>query len=279
LTATQEVLASLSTCYPGASIEIVVISPDQALAWLETANTMNRPVMSGRVAMYANDMKAGRWVFNAQAICFDANGNLIDGQHRLWACVESSIPLIAVVARGLPKIAQNTIDIGARRTAGQAAHLSGITNGNALAAIARLILTYDRYDKQFGKTGRAPTQTEVSTYTIENWREMDAALRISMKCGKPLHVATIAGFCYFVFSRIDQKAADAFFDKLIKGGCPNTDPLFHLRERLLQHTNARYTVRREDVIALFFKCWNYHRQGRPMRHLANKANEALPEIV
>ena len=49
----------------------------------------------------ARDMKAGHWRLTHQGIAFDPAGVLIDGQHRLWAIVESDTTLLAWSAAAL----------------------------------------------------------------------------------------------------------------------------------------------------------------------------------
>jgi len=80
--------------------------------------TGNRNCKPRVVAKYASDMTEGRWVDTHEPIAMSVDGNLIDGQHRLAAVIESGRPQyfwVAIydtqqTARGLP------IDCGAVRT-------------------------------------------------------------------------------------------------------------------------------------------------------------------
>ena len=69
----------------------VLITPEIAEAWL-TQNNNNRPVSAGVIRKYARDMRADKWLFTGDAIRFDKNKNLIDGQHRLMACIAAETP-------------------------------------------------------------------------------------------------------------------------------------------------------------------------------------------
>jgi hypothetical protein len=62
------------------------------------------------------DMTAGEWPLTHQAIAFDEQGNILDGQHRLWAIVESGKTIEMVVGRGLAAEVRDFIDQGIPRT-------------------------------------------------------------------------------------------------------------------------------------------------------------------
>lgn len=69
----------------------MTVTPNQAANWLEHANNHNRKLSDRLVQQYARDMRSGRWRLTHQGIAFDTRGNLIDGQHRLWAVVEANV--------------------------------------------------------------------------------------------------------------------------------------------------------------------------------------------
>jgi len=91
------------------------ISPQTAESYLNY-NKINRPLRKGLVEKYASDMLNGLWGMTHQAIAFDEQGNILDGQHRLWAIVESGKTIEMPVARGLAPEARDYIDQGAPRT-------------------------------------------------------------------------------------------------------------------------------------------------------------------
>lgn len=85
----------------------------------------NRPVHQSQVNKYVQDMRAGMWGRNHQGIAFDRDGILMDGQHRLWAVVESGITVMMPVTWGLDREAQLTIDSGLKRTTADVAAIAG----------------------------------------------------------------------------------------------------------------------------------------------------------
>ena len=95
---------------PTYTVRTMIITPDLASEWLG-GNVRNRPVKQPVVDAYAADMAAGRWRDNNTAIAFDRHGTLIDGQHRLWAIIESGCRIRMIVATGL---APDSIEVFAR---------------------------------------------------------------------------------------------------------------------------------------------------------------------
>lgn len=103
---------------------IMDVGPDKAANWLE-GNTHNRPIHQLRVDQYAADMKAGRWRLTHQGIAFDVNGILRDGQHRLWAVVESGCTVRIPVTFNLASEAIEEIDNVKARSVCDRMNISG----------------------------------------------------------------------------------------------------------------------------------------------------------
>lgn len=78
------------------------ITPTTAKSWLvPEINRDNRKYRPRHAADLAREMEAGRWTFNNDAICFGADGRLLNGQHRLHAIVISGKAQEMFVIRGM----------------------------------------------------------------------------------------------------------------------------------------------------------------------------------
>lgn len=122
-----------------------VINPQMAKAMLAN-NQGNRAVMKRVVSKYAADMTDGRWALNGATIVVSPSGRILDGQHRLMACVEANVPFQAMIVEGVEEDAFKTIDGGTPRTAAVIASMHGITSGVASAAGATSVLILQHYD-------------------------------------------------------------------------------------------------------------------------------------
>src|SRR5688572_11095199 len=114
-------------------LSIETITPETAKAML-AQNTRNRHLRSKHVQHLAEAMRGGRWTMNGDTIRFNGNGELIDGQHRLAAVIESETPITTAVIRGLDFAAFDTIDTGAKRMAADALTIDGESSSLLLAA-------------------------------------------------------------------------------------------------------------------------------------------------
>ena len=90
------------------------ITPDMAAQMLER-NTMNRNISQLNVTRYANDMASGAWEQNGETIKIAEDGTILDGQHRLWAIIESGVTVTMIVVYNVRKEAVGSIDSGVTR--------------------------------------------------------------------------------------------------------------------------------------------------------------------
>lgn len=81
------------------SIEVVDVTPELATRWLEKNHPNNRPVAWNRVGAFANDMRSNAWKLTHQGVCFDGDGHLIDGQHRLQSVLQATVTVQMLVIR------------------------------------------------------------------------------------------------------------------------------------------------------------------------------------
>jgi hypothetical protein len=128
----------------GVRIEKVAITPDKALEWLAT-NDGNRPVSMSRVRQLARDMIDGVFELTHQGIAFDAEGRLIDGQHRLWAVAESKKTVTMFVCWGLKRQeVVHYIDDGRPRSMADKLGYGGIDTNKRIVSIVRTMLMHYR---------------------------------------------------------------------------------------------------------------------------------------
>ena len=98
------------------TFELVKITPLMAETFL-SRNFGNRTPKKSTIEGYARDMLDGKWQLTHQAIAFDADNDVIDGQHRLYAVILSGMTIPFYVARYGRKesIANLNIDTQVRR--------------------------------------------------------------------------------------------------------------------------------------------------------------------
>lgn len=63
----------------------------------------------------------------------DSDDNVLDGQHRLEAVIQAEKPIQIMLGRNLNPSIFNVVDIGSKRTAGDALEIMGSTKGRTIA--------------------------------------------------------------------------------------------------------------------------------------------------
>lgn len=243
------------------------ITPTKAEQYLKTNNN-NRPLNEKRKSTLAIAMSKGDWDFNGDAIRFDQNGVLLDGQHRLSAVIASGVTIKTMVVYGLPPKVFDTIDVGATRTAADVLSISGENNAHVLASTARLGFMWE-------KTGAPssyynPTNREIERYIDENpsIREHTNSI-VRMGWVKKFLAPSIGAFCMHAFKKSDlSDYADGFFDALNAGHITRTDcPVFLLRETMISDKLSRDKMPKRYKIALVFKAFKKYVAGEPSKTL------------
>ena len=121
------------------------ITPTKATRLLNR-NTSNRKLRPGLAERYAGDMKNGNWTECTAPIVIYEDGEVADGQHRLWAIVESGTTQTFIIAKGVSRASGLNIDTGLPRNLVDNARISGIDTdlSTRLVAVARVIGTGNR---------------------------------------------------------------------------------------------------------------------------------------
>ena len=266
----------------GMTIEWATIDQSDAMRWLER-NESNRNARARVVNAYARDMREGRWLATGETIKFDRHGNLIDGQHRLLAIVESGQAQQILVVSGIDPAVRGVIDTGAVRTGGDALRMHGIggTNPMALAASARLLVLWE--------SGRLPTMTsgmrgeDRATHseiiaTVERRPDLlDAvhdATRDYQRIGIPPGPQAMART---VLADVDAADAMLFWDSLAGYATEGEkDPRAVLLFTIRQMREAGQLRRPGESIGLVFTAWNAWRDKQTIRHLTTRDGKGKP---
>src|SRR5688572_23502672 len=112
--------------------DIVGITPDIATALLEQ-NPENRHVSQRQVELFAEDMRHNRWKLNGEAIIIARDGQLNDGQHRLWAVIAAEKTVDMLVVYGVERDTRDTLDMGRQRTSADVLSMEGVKQSGTAA--------------------------------------------------------------------------------------------------------------------------------------------------
>jgi hypothetical protein len=241
--------------------------------WLE-GNILNRVIKDRHVKFLADQMKRGMWKQNGSTIKFTSDAILLDGQHRLWACIESKTPFTTLVAEGIDKDAFPTIDTGnASRTAGDVLNIAGHKQNSALIAQAAMhVMNYRTSDLNTFKK-RVPRQ-DVLTFVEANPELLELVTLTRCTKSDVRKQAAVAIAICFMAKKHPQPARN-FLRKFMTGEeLTAKSPILILRHRL----NSTDRLRPNERLALTANAWNAYVANRQITHL-KITGSSFPKIT
>ena len=247
--------------------EIQTIYPQQAKELLKL-NTRNRPLASRHVNLLADEMRSGNWKLNGETITLSGDA-LLDGQHRLAACVLANTPFDSFVVEGADSDCFDTIDVGKKRTNADTLQIKGEKSYVVLAAALRVIHYY------YNEIGENPgdAYTQLTNIHVQKLLEWHPGIRTSVaRFPKPSYKALvpISHVCafHYIFSLIDPNLADEFMDKVATGAnLSEDDPVAVLRNKLILTKLNNLKIESKFLRAYLIKTWNAVREGRTIRNI------------
>lgn len=255
------------------------ITPEMAETMLEW-NDRNRPVTPGKVKDYAEAMLHGRWHYTGEPIVFSRE-RILDGQHRLLACITAGTAFDALVTFGVPDDSFAYIDIGKKRSTGDIFAINGVKNHLIMAAAITWVVGYDA--NTLGAAARSVKLDHAQLYEqYEKHSGLQDSAWVAQLFG-PAKLASPSMMCafHYICSRKSRAEADAFFRRVAEGlgFTGKRDPAYRLHKYLVDAAIANQRPGRSVAAALTIKAWNASRRGRDVGVLRFDADEAFPRII
>lgn len=257
------------------------ITPEVAADILYNHNPRNRRTTQSLINRYARDMAEGRWHNTGEPIIFNQEGNLDDGQNRLYACIKAEKSFKVMVVRGVEMEAQKYMDSGKGRTAADALSLDGHdVDTRRVAIVARSILQFE--------TLQNPTPAEIVDFAEQNLKVLAERALTAKRIQDAIGGSSGSyGAAAWYLSELDADAANEFFTALEYGtNLDDGDGRLVLRNQIVRNggkissphlkrggTGAQ-ALRRD--LTVIFKAWNAWREGRSIARLGYWRTEIFP---
>lgn len=249
------------------TMERILVTPEIAQAWLDK-NEGNRKVKTRHVEALARDMTAGRFLYTADPIRFDTDGRLIDGQHRLLACVKAGVPFETLVVYGLPPSVQSAIDTNAVRSPSDTLAMMGFHYTSPLASAARLL-----HAEKIGHvavTNVAVSKAEILDI-IERHKELPSSVNDVRHKRLPTGIppAQIAVVVYVGRHLLRVPDVASTFLNVMVSGVPfyDGDAAHACRERLIRSAGGGTIMNQGARWRLIKHAWNLFSSGQKMQQI------------
>lgn len=257
-------------------LEMMLITPEIAVE-LMARNLRNRPLQMHWVKSLADAMASGEWMTNGESIKIDADGNLIDGQHRLAAIIKCGRPMMMSLTTGVPTNAFSTLDQGKRRSGADVLALNGDKNVKAVASALRTIVFLGG-----GQTSISGIRTAALIAARQKhpdvvyWTERYIGLRML----RQIAPASVIGIATLGSSAWGSDTADFFLEKLATGEMLDAgSPVYVLRQRLIESKRGGASIHQLMLIGLLVKAWNAYVLGKRIKLLRMHPGEPVQALA
>ncbi|SDH55871.1 hypothetical protein [Microbacterium sp. 77mftsu3.1] len=277
------------TSWDGMRAEFVYMTPERAGRILER-NTSNRTPSIDRIRGLVEQIQNGQWDNNGASVVISADGILIDGQHRLYAIVESGQAQVILLVTGAGGETILTIDSGKVRTFKDYLEIQ-YPDKKDHASIASAVSLLSRWEQGvraaalFGSRGGRSFRADnhaMSDFYVENRMHVDYIVQHTNRMGRK--VAQWKGFkralviATHVLELIDRNDAEVFLEKVINGeGLEAGSPILAFRRQAERRRQGNESTPADMWLALLFKAWNAYREGDQVQNLSYRRGGAAPE--
>ena len=263
--------------------QVRTITPEEALELLKF-NTRNRPLKKNVVIDYARQMKDGLWKTNGEPIIISDGNVILDGQHRLAACVKSNTPITSVITTGVDASVFDTIDTGIVRTGGDILSIDGVKNANHISAGITKYFIISRSRTSVTMDGTQAlrkikmSKQEILSFYKKNASVCNEVTIFADACRKKIGLmktSQISGIMLHLIldkhhpvDRVKDFFRQLFFDENVTN---NTITI--LREKLLKDQIGQYKLTPSARDAYIKKTWNSFVKGKELKNLIYSAKD------
>ena len=268
-----------TTATSSENLQLITVTPEMATEWLDKMGA-NRKLNMSHADRLAEDIKRGDWHQTGDPIRFDRKGNLVDGQHRLQAIINSGRAVELYVARNLDSKAMAVIDTGKARSIADVFQIRGVENGRKLAAAIKQIFYLD--NDRMASSGPAISQMQADRTLKAHPYLPDAVAKVVEAPAIQPHAQLAAVYC--VAHEKHPRKADQWLAAVQKGeSLRSGHPVYVLREKLLdmRGTGSTTQMRGPAVAAMMVRSWIFFNAGElkgiTLRQLMWRTTKATAE--
>ncbi len=242
----------------------------------------NRPKSEHSTEKYAIQMARG-WRLTGEPIVISRTGRLLDGQHRLAACVLSSASFETLVVFGIDDDAFAFLGQGRKRTNKDTFSIKGTPDSARAAATALWAWKY--FNSGMMNPRVYPYPDELYDFYRQHPGLTGSVHVANWFAKNKLATASLMGALHYLCGHIsgDVDTAELYFRKIATGeDMKRSDPALKVRNRLIDARTDKSRISDPFIGAFVVQGWNATRQNRRIvamrwRHVDPK--EAFPEIM
>ncbi|WP_318517119.1 ParB N-terminal domain-containing protein [Photobacterium leiognathi] len=262
----------------------IYISPKLARDMLEFSQrgavnkkNKNRKLSRIKTRKYLEAIKSGEWCLTGEPIIISSDGEILNGHHRLRACIEAGVGFITTITYGVTDdLSFAHIDVGNVRSRAQVLEMAGVkVSASALSRVAMLAKAFEMTKNPFdfkGTQGTSFQPAEILSY-VEDHEELaisvDFASKIVKRHKRESQVSEpIYAFAHYLINhKLNQHnlnelpiTPEVYLTRIISslGLESENDVEYQVRNYLqsLVHESTSYSLLCK--LSAIFKGWNVH---------------------
>lgn len=263
------------------------ITPAMATKWLE-ATTFQRPLKQSHVDWLSAQMAAETFRLNGESIVISTKGEVLDGQHRLWACIFANVPFESLVVEGVDPETFVTIDTGIVRTTADVTAITirdktiPVATFRAAATASKLILAFDTGGRFNQMKGRELTNAKVAEFVNRHRVIVDLAAKIRSLYHRnigatPSHLVAVT----FLVCGGFPDVIEMFMDPVMSGaGLVRDSAAYAFHAKCSTDPKPSDFRTQNNRLAVLIKAWNAHVLGETVKVLRYHSGiEAFPTLI
>lgn len=222
----------------------VLVDPKMAHTMIKK-NVKNRNKRPKHITNLAKAITDNKFITNGATIVFDEDGNLQDGQHRLYAIIEANEPALLFIIKGVDPLAFETIDKGKNRSLKDDLQVDGETNCGNLAKAVSTCIKMERGDHL--RQGVWPSHSEARNYIDTNETIRDRLSFVKNNNGIAWGGNGLLAGIYHQFAKSKPDLAEDFMTGVLTGtDLKEGDPRLALRGKIISVSNKKIKVDTHD---------------------------------
>lgn len=245
----------------GVQIFYLTVTPEMARDWLANYNRDNRKIQRSHINMIARDIEKGQWMVNAQPICFTGNPleggegiRLLNGQHRLYACVTANTDIEVPIAINIPKEAFATYDTHHKKSPVTDESSANARNLNAAARFQW------RVDNGMSPLSReSPSATDIRN-TVQAHPEMIEAMNMARRKEFD-EIGPTGMMTFFIYNVLREGGKDLgghYLEQLSSGvGIEEGNPVLRVTSKV---KGQRGNIPRRDALKALLDNWEDYKE-------------------
>jgi len=256
-------------------IEQIVITPEMANEFLEKSefngDFRQRKLNTRTIDYYAEAMRAGEWIpFTNDCILIDDEDRIINGQHRLSACVKSGKPFASYIVFNADSSLIHVADKGVPRTIPGDFYINGAKNVSTLSTVIKLLYCANKYNGYLTISG-IKLMYHQAKKVLEAYPDVESIVNLckSKKYGISGITYAMNAFLATIINEECQDKAWEFIEKTKTGEeLKKRCPILALRNLSSMWARSSYQMpRMEHRLNVYVRAWNLYAQGKQASYL------------